>query len=72
MRNLSQGDEGPDVETLQLLLGWRMEMELEVTGIFDERTKMLVMMYQRLRKIDFEPGVAEVETWEGLIEGHAA
>lgn len=69
MRQLRQGDEGADVESLQLLVGWRTGQYVEVTGIFDERTKMTVMMFQRIRHIDYEPGVIDVETWQALLEG---
>ncbi len=54
VRDLTLGDQGEDVRTIQLLL------RLEPTGIFDAETRAKVRGYQTLRQIGRSGRVDEV------------
>lgn len=72
MKDLAQGDEGYEVQVLQALLGLQGGTPMEPHGIFDNHTKLTVMQFQRLKKIDDVPGQVGIATWTRLLKGAPA
>jgi len=67
MRDLRMGEEGEDVRILQTLLALNTEVEIETHGLFDARTRMMVMQYQRVSETEDQPGEVGVSTWRSLL-----
>jgi peptidoglycan hydrolase-like protein with peptidoglycan-binding domain len=61
------GDEGEDVAILQALLSLNTETEVETHGLFDSRTRMIVMQYQRVSEVVDKPGEVGASTWRCLL-----
>lgn len=67
MRHLRLGDEGPDVGVLQVLLEYYTGEVIPSRDIFDQRTKLVLMQYQRLRGVTDRIGEADILTWESML-----
>lgn len=68
MRDLRQGDEGEDVAILQALVSLHGDSPVESHGIYDDRTRLSVMQYQRLAEVPERiPGEVTFETWRRLL-----
>jgi N-acetylmuramoyl-L-alanine amidase len=59
------GDSGQPVEALQSLFAW-YGYGIEITGIFDEKTRAVVEAFQRHFRQERVDGVADISTIETL------
>ena len=69
MQTLRQGDEGRSVRILQTLLVGETGEAIPNVGVFDQRTKLVLMQHQRLHGYTQNFGEAGPETWEYLLFG---
>ena len=68
MRRLELGDEGYDVGILQAILRYATQEDLPASQVFDQRTKMVLMIFQRFQNVDdAQIGVCDVRTWMLLL-----